>query len=343
MTMEVARKAVEYACQLDPLNAGIIFFGGEPLLRKDLIQSIISYCHELQQTRGFQPHFKVTTNGMLLDEEFLKYSRTAKLSIALSVDGIRQVHDYHRRMSGGQGSFDIIDPKIALLLKYQPYASFYMVITPETVSQYCESVRYLFGKGVRYIVASLNYAGKWTSATLKELRSQYERLAVLYEEMTLYQRKFYFSPFEIKFASHIRNENENCEKCHLGVRQVSVSPDGSIYPCVQFVGKEEYKVGNVWEGIDSGKRDAWYRVSMQNSFCSECKIQSRCNNRCSCLNLQTMGKINIVSPFLCETEKILTPIVDRVGERLYRRRAPMFIQKHYNAVYPILSLIEDTL
>ena len=39
------------------------------------------------------------------------------------------------------------------------------------------------------------------------------------------------------------------------------------------------------------------------------------------------------------TEK--SPIVDKLGERLYKKNATMFIQKHYNAVYPILSMIED--
>ncbi|MGV8121350.1 MAG: hypothetical protein AB2L14_16435 [Candidatus Xenobiia bacterium LiM19] len=44
---------------------------------------------------------------------------------------------------------------------------------------------------------------------------------------------------------------------------------------------------------------------------------------------------------LCESERIIVPIVDRMGEKLFKRGASMFIQKHYNAVYPILSLLDD--
>lgn len=342
MSEDIAKKAVAYVCSNSPLNTGIIFFGGEPLLRKDLIRSTISYCDELKKRFGWQQHFKVTTNGILLDEEFLKYSNDVKLGVALSVDGIRESQDYHRKFPDGTGSFDILESKVELLLKFQPYASFLMVITPETVEYYYESVRYLFQKGVRYIIASINYAGLWTTDSIRVLKKQYILLAKLYEEMTMGQQKFYFSPFEIKFASHIKNENGSCNKCHLGMKQVSVSQDGFIYPCVQFVGRQEYRIGDIWNGIDMTKRKELYDLSLNNSACVECAMEKRCNNRCSCLNLQTTGQITTLSPLVCETEKMLMPIVDRLGNKLFEKKAPSFIQKHYNSVYPILSLIEDS-
>ena len=42
-------------------------------------------------------------------------------------------------------------------------------------------------------------------------------------------------------------------------------------------------------------------------------------------------------------EQLLMPIADRVGRQLYRERNPLFLHKHYNAAYPVLSLLEDTL
>jgi uncharacterized protein len=342
MADATARAAIEYAGRISPSNSGIIFFGGEPLLKKELIRSTIDYCSDLRKRYGWQHHFKVTTNGILLDEEFLEYCHSVQLSVGLSIDGVREANDYHRKSVAGVGSFDVLETKIDMLLRYQPYASFLMVITPETVKHYYDSVQYLFQKGARYIIASINYAGAWTDKDLQDLKKEYIRLAGLYEQMTIDQKKFYFSPFEVKFASHIRNEDGLCNKCHLGMRQISVSPDGIIYPCVQFVGKEEYQIGDVWHGMNQATRKKLYALSTNNSTCSECFIKERCNNRCSCLNFQTTGKINIVSPLVCETEKMLTPIVDTLGERLYKKKAPLFIQKHYNSVYPILSLLEDT-
>ena len=346
MTEEVTRKAVEYAAQLYPVNAGIIFFGGEPLLRKDLIKSTISYCKQMESQMECRFHYKVTTNGLLLDNEFLEYSNSVGLLVALSVDGIEQANDLHRKKISGEGTFEILNSRIDLLLSWQPYANALIVISPETVQYYTPSVEYLLEKGFKYIVASLNYAGNWTDKHIRELKRQYRKLVELYERLILRQKKFYFSPFEMKLASHIKGKDLLCQRCVLGKRQVSVAPDGTIYPCVQFVqdgvSNKEYSIGDVWNGIDEVKRDQLYQLSLEREeSCLECAIKTRCNNNCSCLNWQTTGVINKISPVLCETERIIIPIVDRMGERLFRRRAPMFIQKHYNAVYPILSLLDD--
>jgi hypothetical protein len=44
---------------------------------------------------------------------------------------------------------------------------------------------------------------------------------------------------------------------------------------------------------------------------------------------------------VCEHERLFTPIADSVAEVLWRERAPVFIQKHYNPGFSMLSLIED--
>jgi hypothetical protein len=48
-----------------------------------------------------------------------------------------------------------------------------------------------------------------------------------------------------------------------------------------------------------------------------------------------------VPPVLCEHECLLTPIADAVARRLFRRRAPLFVQKHYNPHYDLLTALED--
>ncbi|HRZ37147.1 MAG TPA: hypothetical protein P5534_12385 [Candidatus Paceibacterota bacterium] len=51
--------------------------------------------------------------------------------------------------------------------------------------------------------------------------------------------------------------------------------------------------------------------------------------------------LNEVPAVLCRYEQMLLPIADRVGRRLYREHNPLFLHKHYNAAYPVLSVIED--
>ncbi len=345
MSKEVATKAIELASRMSPNNTGVIFFGGEPLLRKDFIFEVIDACSQRQRKSGCQFHYKVTTNGSLLDEVFIESATGARLSIAVSLDGVREAHNTHRVTDAGAPTFESLIPQITALLRRQPYASALMVVTPETVDQYARSFDYLIRLGFRYIIASLNYAGDWRRSHLRRLEREYRKIATRYESQTRAGHKFYFSPFEKKIASHVHGKEALCQQCYFGVRQLSVAPDGSIYPCVQFVkdGRDgDYCLGNVWDGIDRERQSALFSASRAlKSTCQDCALLGRCENQCSCLNWQTTGAIDQVSPILCETERLLIPIVDELAAKLYRVRAPLFIQKHYNPIYPLLSFLED--
>lgn len=95
-------------------------------------------------------------------------------------------------------------------------------------------------------------------------------------------------------------------------------------------------------GINEERREVLFRLNeAEKDDCSQCAIKNRCNHHCGCLNKQATGSIDKVSPVLCAHERILMPIADKLAGKLYKKRNSMFIQKHYNDMYPLLSLIED--
>ena len=343
MIAEVARRAVDLAvatCSREQPDRpiGIIFFGGEPLLRRDLIVDTIRYCRTLPA----QVYFKVTTNGALLDESFLAADPTSDIFVALSHDGIPVAHDLHRIDAAGQPTFARLRPTIDLLLRYKPYAPAMLVVTPETVEHYANSVQYLYERGFRYLICSLDYGTEWTDRQVKELRRQYDTLARWYETETLREQKFYFSPFDVKISSHVFPGSCRAERCELGRRQISVAPDGGLFPCVQFVGDARFAIGDVWSGIDEPRRQALFeRNAVEKESCRDCAIRDRCNHYCGCLNRQATGTIDTVSPMLCAHERMTLDAADRVATRLFQRRAPMFVQKQYNELFPIVSMAED--
>jgi uncharacterized protein len=347
MTKEIVKKALDLSRTINPINSGIIFFGGEPLLKKELISYAMEYAGELRKKDNTRFHYKITTNGTLLDDEFIGFAVEHDIGIGLSVDGIREAHDKHRITKTGQPTFDLIESKFAKLLKARPYSRIYMTVNPDTLPYFYESVKYFFDKGFKYVLTSLNYAADWTDTDLEHLKTEYKKLAKLYEEMILQERKFYFSPFEMKIATHIKGEDALCYRCSFGERQLSIAPNGDIYPCIQFVqdtavNKEEYCIGNVFDGLNEIKRTELHLRSRKRfEACDKCVFKHRCNNNCSCLNWQATGNINRITPFLCESERILIDISDKLGEKLYKKKSPMFIHKHYNALYPFFSVLED--
>jgi uncharacterized protein len=323
-------------------SPGIIFFGGEPLLHKDLIYQAIEYGRWKEKHLGTYFHFKITTNGLLLDEDFMEFSLKAGLFIALSHDGVPEAHDLHRKDLNNGGTFDTLSEKIDLLLAAHPYAPVLMTVNPDTVQYYARSVEYLYEKGFKYLICSMNYAGDWDQKSLTLLKHEYMKLADFYYEKALAEEKFYLSPFEVKISSHINRGSYCNERCELGEKQISVGPDGRLYPCVQFVYDEQYSIGDVDTGIDNKKRYSLFSMNeAEKDSCIECAVKERCNHYCGCLNKQSTGSINKVSPVLCAHERILLPIADRLAEKLYKKRNALFIQKHYNDMFPLLSLIED--
>ncbi len=242
---------------------GIVFFGGEPLLRKDLIAEGVAFARAAAAKRRAIPHFKLTTNGVLLDDDFLDLCVYEDLSVSLSFEGVQLAHDRHRLNLAGHGTYAHVAERARALVRQKPYSPAIVISTPETVHHAAASVRHAFEIGFRYVVFQLNYAGAWTDAGLAELGRQYEPMAELYLEKARREEKFYLSPFDLNIETHIRGRGARGIQCNLGVRQVSVAPDGRLYPCVQLVphkGRDDrYAIGDVFTGLDAVRRDAYYQ------------------------------------------------------------------------------------
>ena len=338
MTLETAQKALA-ACATGA-NCGIIFFGGEPLLMQGRIWEIIDALEGERPREPRQFHYKVTTNGLLLDEAFLERAKACRLHVAMSHDGVAEAHDAHRVMPGGDGTFEALKSKLALLLRYQPYAPIMLTVNPDTVKYFEASVRWLQAMGAQYVIASLNYAGAWGDAHVKRLKRECEALARWHVDNYRRERKIYFSPFDKRMATHIFTGRG--VSCQLGKRQISVGADGTLYPCVQFVGRREYAIGHVDTGLDEARREEIYcRNEAEKPTCAACALNGRCHNKCGCMNLQTTGSLDALPPLLCEYERIIFPIADRLADTLYKERNPLFIHRHYNPMFPVMSFLED--
>jgi len=344
MSREVAFAAVRLGME-NATPSGLLFYGGEPLLEKQLIYDIVGYTRELKEKTGHVFHYKVTTNGTLLDEAFLKFSQEANMSIGFSCDGPAQ--NDCRCFHDGSGSFDVLSEKIPLLLKYHPYSVAMSVVDPSTVHKAAEIVTFLYGKGFRYVTLNLNYdkAAPWTEKHLSVLEGEYRKMAKMYVTWTLAEEKFYLSPFDMKILSHLKGEKYNADRRMMNREQPSVAPDGTVHSRSRYVDNPVYAIGNVFDGIDPVKCDLIEeKGAIPPAPCRACALLPRCNYAYDSLNREATDTAEFVpdiSPVQCAHEQLLTPIADDAAKTLYRERSAMFIHKHYNELYPVLSLVED--
>lgn len=323
----------------------ITFFGGEPLLEKDHIFYIVNRLNEACD--GQSINYRLSTNASLLTQELMVQLMTARIFVSLSMDGPPHVHDLHRPQAGGQSSSQQAIRGARILLKHNPCASVTCVISPNTAEHLVNSVDFLYELGFRYLLTTLDFSADWTVADFKKLKKAYQGLATWYETKMKAQERFYLSYFDERIRTRTHKPIHAHERCNIGGRQFSIAPDGALYPCIQFVtteGLPEYMIGHVKHGFDEACQTHINRASEHpKTECQGCALESRCSKWCSCINFMSTGSIEKASPVVCYNERILMEIVDRTADRLWRKRNPMFLHKHYNPDYPIIAHYEISL
>jgi uncharacterized protein len=345
MSRKTAFAAIDLALSDGTRNAGIGFYGGEPLLCKELISDVVEYT--VSQIAGSEKpdkkvFFKLTTNGSLLDDDFLDFAARNRIFISLSLDGSEHTHNINRCDRNGNGTYHKATGMMDKLLSHNPYSPVMMTVAPNTAGLLKESVRHIFSLGVRNLICSLDYSAIWDESDLESLRKQYKKLADYYLKAMEKEEKTFFSPFESKINSHVKSREYCRERCKLGYDQISVGTDGALYPCIQFVGDSAYQIGHVSSGIDENRRREIFKQSRaEHDECMNCAIKDRCLHTCACINKYSTGTLTEPSPVLCANERMLIPIADSIAAKLYKKRNGLFIHKHYNNLYPLISMAED--
>ncbi len=313
-------------------TAGLCFFGGEPLLESGLIYRAIRRCMLKTIETGKPALYKMTTNGTLLTERFLENAHAVRMGIGLSFEGLAQ--DACRRFKDGSGSFSTVDEKAKMLLKSMPDSYAMMTIAPQALPQYAESVKYIRSLGFKRITSTIAYGKRvhWTDEDLELLKAQMEEIGAFYEAEFLRGEPFFFSPFDSKIRDFIRGFNPS-ERCHLGFRQMPVAPDGSLYACTQFIGDDDYKLGDVFHGIDRERQQKLALRASTPESCKECALRTRCTNSCGCTNRLETGNENIVSPLQCNYERMTIAMADEIADRLFAADEDAF-RKRFAADVP---------
>ncbi len=134
MTWDIARKGIDFLLDRsrDTPFIDVSFYGGEPLLEFELIQRCVAYVES--QAKGKRVSYHITTNGSLLTKDVVEFLSSLPLNLTVSLDGPKEVHDRNRRLSGNEGSFDLVYANIQMIKHDFPdflsRVSFSVVIDP---------------------------------------------------------------------------------------------------------------------------------------------------------------------------------------------------------------------
>ncbi len=313
MPVETGKLAIDFLLENSGSreNLELDFFGGEPLMNFDAVKEVVEYAREREKEYGKHFRFTITTNGLLLDDDKIDFINREMSNVVLSIDGRPEVNDRIRLTPNNKGCYDIILPKFKQLVDARDKNLDYYVRGTFTKYNldFAEDVFHLNEAGfdqisVEPVVCEDKYPYALTEGDLPRVFEEYESLAQRLLENDRAGKHFNFFHFMIDLDQG-PCAIKRLRGCGCGNEYVAITPDGDIYPCHQFVGIEEYKMGNLEEGtFDMEMKKVFAGTHIYNKpTCRDCWAKFYCSGGCNANNYQYMGDIHEAHTLSCEMEK----------------------------------------
>ena len=312
MSFEVGKRAMDFLIENSGTrrNLEVDFFGGEPLMNFDVVKQLVAYCREQEKIHNKNFRFTMTTNGMLIDDDVIDFCNKECHNVVLSLDGRKEIHDRLRKDYAGRGSYDVIVPKFQEFVRRRGDKNYYIrgTYTHNNV-EFTKDVFHMADLGftelsMEPVVSKPDDPCALTAEDLPILKEQYEILA---KEMIRRRREgkgftFYHYMIDLTGGPCIYKRISGCGS---GTEYLAVTPWGDFYPCHQFVGQEDFCLGNVYEGVK--KTETVNEFKKCNVYskkeCSQCFARFYCSGGCAANSYNFTGKINDVYEIGCKMQQ----------------------------------------
>lgn len=311
MSLETGKHAIDFLLENsgDRPNLELDFFGGEPLMNFDVVKQIVNYARSREGEYNKKFRFTITTNGLLLDDDKIDFINKEMSNVVLSIDGRKEVNDYFRVRVDGTGSYDKIMPMYKKLVAGRGDKEYYVrgTFTKKNLD-FSEDVFALYNEGFDQIsVEPVVGDSDEFALTEKELPAVFKEYEVLAQRILENEKKggkFNFFHFMIDLDQG-PCAIKRLRGCGCGNDYVAITPDGDIFPCHQFVGIDEYKMGNIDEGTFNQEMKADFAAAHVYSKpeCQKCWAKFYCSGGCMANASHYAGDIKGTYELSCKLQR----------------------------------------
>ncbi len=302
MTAEVGRAALDFLIRNSGgrRNLEVDFFGGEPTMNWEVVKELVRYGRKREAEADKHFRFTLTTNGILLNDEIMEFCNREMDNVVLSFDGRREINDFMRPFRGGDSSsYDRIIPKFQKFADSRNQEKYYVRGTfTRNNLDFAKDVLHMADLGFKQIsiepvVAPLTEDYAIREEDLPQICEQYDILAREMLKREKEGRGFTFFHFMIDLTGG-PCVYKRLSGCGAGGEYLAVTPWGALYPCHQFVGLEDFCLGNVEEGLKKEEISRQFRSVNVYSRpeCAECFARFFCSGGCMANGYHAAGRID---------------------------------------------------
>ena len=311
--------------------------GGEPLLNFGIIEATYLYAQKMERKIGKPIKVWICTNGTVFNDTVLDKINSMNLSIGVSLDGNEEAHNSARNYINGNGSYDNVMDGIEKIRSNENYSKKFKDIWILSV---------LHGLNLNVLqIFDHHVTHGFSTVQMKPVRlEKSHKLSInkdnIDELITQYRlfKDYIIKKIDVDDLSYLRavlNDNDylgriiislivkqkTIYRCGAGKYKISISANGDIYPCDSFVGKQEYRLGNIKEKLlDENILRQFSEAHVFNrNPCNECWNKYLCGGDCYYNSVVVTKKLNGVDPIICKLKKCLSEFAIEIVYELSKK------------------------
>lgn len=292
-------------------NYNLIFFGGEPLSRFDIIKELVEATKN--KISNHTINFSITTNGTLITDNIAEYFSKNKFAVLLSLDGLDNKYN-HRVFKNGKPSFSKAIEGYNILKSHNVYTEIRATITKDNpyifeTYKYFEDLKNPFTIAFAYDSENTegNILSSFKNDDIENISKSLDTIERYYAKKIEQDQPIYnsvFSGLAHKLEFRIRQESV----CAGGYTYFTLMHGGRLFSCPHLMDDNRYCMGNIlnFENIKHNKYD-FSAVGVSNiDACSNCWAKYLCSG--GCVSQKISHKLRNSDPLSmerCKLEKLL--------------------------------------
>lgn len=307
-TKEDIEKVAVFLMENTPVEqpVNICFFGGEPLLKINIIKFTIQYFKDKYPNRSIS--YSITTNGTILNDEIIQLFKENNFAIMLSIDGPNNEFNL-RHFRDGKSSVKKVLENIEWLRREKISLELRATLVNEN-PYILDSYRFFEELKVPFdIVFAYSSANKthhyadYKTDNLKQIEQQLDDVLAFYIDKLQAREKIYNNMI-LRLSNYLRFRVKKRLSCGAGVSYFTITGDGNIFSCAHFMNNIRYKIGNIAIGIEDKSKYIPVDIT-EIKDCKNCWIKFLCVGDCVAQKILE-GKSNNTSQIegKCSLEKI---------------------------------------